>query len=118
MLILKNENGNFLQHDDFAKNIQLPCADKDYSIMTSGITTSVTTKIKDVFRNITGTKEKIYFISPFSQVQRSTFQDNEINPTNKFLRLKFNFDVNNCLFCENDKENFDYLFLNVSILSE
>ena len=35
---------------------------------------------------------------------------NEIYPTNEFLRLKFNLDVNNCVFCETNIENLEHVF--------
>jgi len=38
---------------------------------------------------------------------------NEIYPTNEFLRLKFNFEVNNCVFCETNIENLEVITSNV-----
>ena len=35
---------------------------------------------------------------------------NEIYPTNEFLRLRFNFDLNNCIFCEKEIETLQHLF--------
>lgn len=35
---------------------------------------------------------------------------NEIYPTNEYLRLRFNFDMNNCVFCEEEIESLEHLF--------
>jgi len=35
---------------------------------------------------------------------------NEIYPTNKLWRLRFNLDVKNCVFCENETESLEHLF--------
>lgn len=68
--------------------------------------------LKDFDRNEVKKIRKNYLSYPLPpKVKEVCFKIiNEIYPTKEFLRLKFNFDTNDCVFCEKSIETLEHVF--------